>query len=327
MRAMARRNSPRHRLPCQRALHVPARHRSLANDAPTMWPRAVVEVEANNGAPASTISEAGPLPPSSSLQRNTDPGAVFVVQGASRGIGLELVRLLLQRTVGTVVATCRSPIGTSAAGLRSLQQEQAEKQKQRGHPSRLHVIPLDLEQQGSAQLAAADIQSLGGGRVDALLNVAGMLHEGQPSTTQSTQSANLHVKCSDDGGGDISMPERSLSAVSAGWLARSLAVNCIGPLMFVQALAPMLRVRKTAARAPSVVVNISARVGSISDNRLGGWYSYRISKAALNQATRTMALELQRHNCWVPSLFNNHSNCVSQTLQKVWDLSYDSDYF
>ena len=45
---------------------------------------------------------------------------------------------------------------------------------------------------------------------------------------------------------------------------------------------------------PSVIANMSARVGSITDNRLGGWYSYRASKTALNQLTKTMAIECTR---------------------------------
>ena len=53
-------------------------------------------------------------------------------------------------------------------------------------------------------------------------------------------------------------------------------------------MAPLLQTRGTQ-RPPSVVANISARVGSLGDNRSGGWWSYRMSKAALNMATRNMA--------------------------------------
>jgi NAD(P)-dependent dehydrogenase (short-subunit alcohol dehydrogenase family) len=73
-------------------------------------------------------------------------------------------------------------------------------------------------------------------------------------------------------------------------------VNVIGHVMFTAALMPSLKTAKDAA--PSVVMNMSARVGSITDNGLGGWYSYRMSKTALNQATRTMAHELKRQGGW-----------------------------
>jgi len=66
-------------------------------------------------------------------------------------------------------------------------------------------------------------------------------------------------------------------------------------------------------RSPTVIANLSARVGSISDNQLGGWYSYRISKAALNQATRTMGLELKRQGTWAVAL---HPGTTDTDLSK-----------
>eukprot|EP01043_Picozoa_sp_COSAG02_P011468 COSAG02_NODE_422_length_22587_cov_10.209089_12_plen_100_part_00 len=58
--------------------------------------------------------------------------------------------------------------------------------------------------------------------------------------------------------------------MEAEWLQRSFAVHTTGPLLLIQALAPQLRVKKNE-RSPAAVVNISARVGSIEDNNLGGW--------------------------------------------------------
>jgi len=86
-------------------------------------------------------------------------------------------------------------------------------------------------------------------------------------------------------------PERNLAALDADWLAHNFAVNAAGPALVAQALLPKLRRdRKTAFAV------LSARVGSIGDNRLGGWYSYRASKAALNQLIRTAAIEHARRN-------------------------------
>ena len=78
-------------------------------------------------------------------------------------------------------------------------------------------------------------------------------------------------------------------------MRETLAVNAIGPVLVTQALRPMLG-------KGSVVANLSARVGSIGDNRLGGWWSYRMSKAALNMATRNTALELGRRGVTAVSL-------------------------
>ena len=84
-------------------------------------------------------------------------------------------------------------------------------------------------------------------------------------------------------------PEKSLRSLDAAHLARSFAVNTIGPALVAKHVLPML-----PRQGRSVFAVLSARVGSISDNRLGGWYGYRASKAALNQVVRTLAVEVKR---------------------------------
>lgn len=84
-------------------------------------------------------------------------------------------------------------------------------------------------------------------------------------------------------------PERSLRDLDADRLARTFLVNAIGPTLVLRHFVPLL------ARTGRVeVALLSARVGSIADNRLGGWYGYRASKAALNQMMRTAAIEVAR---------------------------------
>ncbi|MDH4449022.1 MAG: SDR family NAD(P)-dependent oxidoreductase [Rhodoferax sp.] len=83
-------------------------------------------------------------------------------------------------------------------------------------------------------------------------------------------------------------PEKSLAALRAQGLATAFAINAIGPLMALRHFSPLL------APGPSVYAKLSARVGSIGDNRKGGWYGYRASKAALNMFLQTAAIELQR---------------------------------
>jgi NAD(P)-dependent dehydrogenase (short-subunit alcohol dehydrogenase family) len=91
--------------------------------------------------------------------------------------------------------------------------------------------------------------------------------------------------------GDALSPERDLRQLSADAFTRAFAVNAIGPALVAQAFLPLLpKGRKT------VLAALSARVGSISDNRLGGWHAYRASKAALNQIIRTIAIEQARKN-------------------------------
>ena len=88
---------------------------------------------------------------------------------------------------------------------------------------------------------------------------------------------------------DGSTPEKSLAAVDAAVLARVLAVNTIGPALILREL-PRLLPRDQR----SVTGLLTARVGSIGDNRLGGWYAYRASKAAAHQIVRTAAIEFGR---------------------------------
>ena len=77
--------------------------------------------------------------------------------------------------------------------------------------------------------------------------------------------------------------------MNRGSLRRSFEVNAFGPLLLAKALEPAL-----PRDLPFHFASLSARVGSISDNRLGGWYAYRAAKAAQNQLLRTLAIEWRR---------------------------------
>ena len=127
----------------------------------------------------------------------------------------------------------------------------------RGDVIALARSDLDLADPASIAAAAARIDA----PLDLVIVATGMLHDASAG------------------------PEKSLRDLDSARLMRSLAVNAIGPALVAQAFLPKLRTdRKTA------FVALSARVGSIGDNRLGGWYGYRASKAALNQFLRTAAI-------------------------------------
>mmetsp|Transcript_26342 Transcript_26342/g.53552 ORF Transcript_26342/g.53552 Transcript_26342/m.53552 type:complete len:156 (+) Transcript_26342:298-765(+) len=98
------------------------------------------------------------------------------------------------------------------------------------------------------------------------------------------------------------MPERQLSQLSQDWFLHNMQVNCMGPMLILKHFHPMLVATRSSGRPFSVFASLSARVGSIEDNRLGGWYSYRVSKAAHNQLIRTAAIELTRRGCVVVAL-------------------------
>ncbi len=84
-------------------------------------------------------------------------------------------------------------------------------------------------------------------------------------------------------------PEKRLADLDAQHMAASFSVNTIGPALALAAFTPHL-----ARGERSVAAVLSAKVGSIGDNRLGGWYSYRASKAALNMVVKTASIELAR---------------------------------
>lgn len=84
-------------------------------------------------------------------------------------------------------------------------------------------------------------------------------------------------------------PEKRLEDIQPRSMMKSYATNTLGFLLLVQALIPWLRHKE-----PKLIAAISAKVGSIGDNEFGGWYSYRCSKAALNMAVRTLAIETRR---------------------------------
>ncbi len=91
--------------------------------------------------------------------------------------------------------------------------------------------------------------------------------------------------------GDGFTPERSWKQLDPAHIAQSFALNATGPAMLMKHFLPRL-----ARDRRAVFATLSARVGSIDDNHLGGWYAYRASKAALNQFMRTASIELRRQS-------------------------------
>ena len=86
-------------------------------------------------------------------------------------------------------------------------------------------------------------------------------------------------------------PEKTINAVKQKSMIDMMTINAIGPALLLKNFS-----KKLDKTRFSVFVNLSARVGSITDNRLGGWISYRSSKAALNQIIKTSSIEINRRN-------------------------------
>lgn len=91
--------------------------------------------------------------------------------------------------------------------------------------------------------------------------------------------------------GQTVQPEKTWRALEADALEQVFRINTIGPALIAKHFLPLMK-----RDSKSVFACLSARVGSIEDNRLGGWYAYRASKAALNMIIKTLSIELSRSN-------------------------------
>ena len=123
---------------------------------------------------------------------------------------------------------------------------------------------FDLTDEASIAQAAATVGAAGY-PVRLVLLATGLLHEG------------------------ALQPEKTWRQLDGAALTRSFAVNAIGPALVLKHFLPLL-----PRQGKAVFAALSAKVGSIGDNRLGGWYGYRAAKAALNQLVHTAAIELAR---------------------------------
>ncbi|CAH0535519.1 hypothetical protein VST7929_03090 [Vibrio stylophorae] len=127
------------------------------------------------------------------------------------------------------------------------------------HP-RLQWHPTDLSHEADVQQLASQFALL-----DGIINCAGFLHDEQQS------------------------PEKSLSQFQPEFFEQNIAANTLPTLLLAKHFASSL-----SHPSPSFFVSLSARIGSLADNKIGGWISYRMSKAALNMAIKTIAIEWQR---------------------------------
>lgn len=188
-----------------------------------------------------------------------DKKKVWIV-GANGGLGLALTKHVLNQG-HLVTASARH---TSAA-LQQLQKD---------YHGQLISIVGDICQQNSKtprQLTSIFKQY---GLPDWTINASGLLHALQPKQSQSPKSQ---------------MPEKRLSQISESFLTDNIHANAYTSIAIAQLLDTLYK-----REDPFRLLCLSAMVGSITDNHSGGWYSYRMSKAALNMFVKTLSVEWQR---------------------------------
>ncbi|MEM8611786.1 MAG: SDR family NAD(P)-dependent oxidoreductase [Cyanobacteria bacterium P01_H01_bin.105] len=147
---------------------------------------------------------------------------------------------------------------TAASSLELLQLDQIH--------SKLHCLAMDLTKEAQIKSGIAEITTHTS-ELHFVINCVGFLHDG-----------------------DIT-PEKALRQLQPDNLLHYFQVNSIGAALLAKHLLPLLNHKK-----PNIFATISAKIGSIEDNRLGGWYGYRASKAALNMFLKTASIEYSRRS-------------------------------
>ena len=185
---------------------------------------------------------------------NTLNSANTLIVGASQGIGLGFVKRLLQDDRIAKVYATYRQL-ESANELISLEKQYSDK---------LVGLSLDITEESQiaevVQRIKAEVNKL-----NLVINCVGILHD------------------------DTFQPEKSLKQINSENLLRYFQVNSIGSILLAKHLLPLFRHSEN-----SVFASISAKLASIGDNEIGGWYGYRASKTALNMFMRTAAIEYGR---------------------------------
>lgn len=223
-----------------------------------------------------------------------------LVTPASRGIGAALARHLLSTTPASVpiVATARSdPDGVREKLLASLDIRDSQRE-------RLDVQRCDVLEEAS------------------IADVAGYCKE-RYGDKQKDKNAHLRMALMVPG---MLVPEKAPDKIEYDSALETLKLNLLAPMMLVKYFAPLLprkaqKLEEVEGLPPQAVLGLmSARVGSIGDNRLGGWYSYRSSKAAVNQLARSVDIYLRMQSKGNAFCVSLHPGTVKTGLsEEFWD--------
>ncbi|WP_201595670.1 SDR family oxidoreductase [Psychrobacter fulvigenes] len=182
----------------------------------------------------------------------------YLIIGGTGGIGQAMVQQLVTATANEQDDNNR--IQVFATYHRSVPDFEADN---------LYWLQMDVSDESSIKQAADDIKQQST-HLDWVINCVGLLH------TESAQ------------------PEKALRQVETDFFLQNMQINALAGLLIAKHIRPLLAKAERSADKPAIFATISARVGSISDNQLGGWYSYRMSKAALNMGMKNLSIEWAR---------------------------------
>lgn len=179
----------------------------------------------------------------------------YLIIGGTGGIGQAMVKQLIEAS-----ATTEQSVQVFATYHRSLPDFEADN---------LHWLAMDVGDEDSIKQGAETIKQHSA-HLDWVINCVGLLH------TETAQ------------------PEKALRQVETDFFLQNMQINALASLLIAKHIRPLLAKAERSQAQPAIFATISARVGSISDNQLGGWYSYRMSKAALNMGMKNLSIEWAR---------------------------------
>lgn len=182
----------------------------------------------------------------------------YLIVGGVGGIGQAMVEQLLKTTKNEHGEN--NGIQVYATYHKSVPEFEADN---------LHWLPMDVSHEDSIKQAVAEIQQHSS-HLDWVINCVGLLH------TETTQ------------------PEKALRQVDTDFFMQNMQINALASLLIAKHIKPLLEKAERSPAHPAIFATISARVGSIGDNQIGGWYSYRMSKAALNMGMKNLSIEWNR---------------------------------
>ncbi|KAI5851302.1 hypothetical protein DFP73DRAFT_148990 [Morchella snyderi] len=209
---------------------------------------------------------------------------------SSRGLSLALSRRLLQTSPYPLVATARKD--TDAVKSNILEGLGVDE-------NRVTVLKVDVTDESLLSDAASEISKrFPEDHIQYAFSTCGVLH-----------------------------PERSPADLKKDLITETLHTNILGPLLVLKHFSPFLPTKKTSSDldVPSVWSNMAARVGSTADNRLGGWYSYRATKAGVNSITRTFDIHLSRVSGDKAFCVSLHPGTVKTELSREFWGSVNND--
>ena len=182
----------------------------------------------------------------------------YLIIGGTGGIGRAMVEQLIEATANEQGA--RAGIRVFATYHNSVPEIEADN---------LQWLPMDVGSEDSIKQAIEQIKQHSD-HLDWVVNCVGLLN------TEQAQ------------------PEKALRQVETDFFLQNMQINALAGLLIAKHIKPLLAKAARSDEQPAIFATISARVGSISDNQVGGWYSYRMSKAALNMGMKNLSIEWGR---------------------------------